>query len=112
MPHTQSKPLSRYKLFVEPEVHEARTRLPGHVRQRVKRAIDDLAYAPRPASSSDVDVTGLEVPAGVELRRLRMDVWRILYAVSEGEGWVWVLGIRRRPPYDYEDLADIVARLR
>jgi mRNA interferase RelE/StbE len=57
-------------------------------------------------------VTGLAVPVGVEMRRLRMDVWRILYAVSDGEGWVWVLAIHRRPPYDYEDLADIVARLR
>jgi mRNA interferase RelE/StbE len=54
----------------------------------------------------------LDVPAGVELRRLRMDVWRILYAVSDGEGWVWVLAIHRRPPYDYEDLAEIVAKLR
>ena len=112
MLHGQSKPLSLYELFVEPEVHEARTRLPGHIRQRVKRAIDDLARAPRPAGSSDFDVAGLDVPAGVELRRLRMDVWRILYAVSDGEGWVWVLAIHRRPPYDYEDLADIVARLR
>jgi hypothetical protein len=74
MLHGQSKPLSLYELFVEPEVHEARIRLPGHIRQRVKRAIDDLAHAPRPAGSSDVDVAGLDVPAGVELRRLRMDV--------------------------------------
>ena len=104
--------MPRYELLLEPEVHEARKRLSGHVRQRVKRAIDELADTPRPAGSHDVDVTGLDVPAGIELRRLRMDVWRILYAVSDGDGWVWVLAIRRRPPYDYEDLAEIVARLR
>jgi len=111
MPHRPGEPPAHYELFVEPEVHEARTRLPGHVRQRVKRAIDDLTHASRPADSSDVDVTGLTVPIGVEIRRLRVDVWRILYAVSDGEGWVWVLAIHRRPPYDYEDLADIVAWL-
>ena len=32
----------------------------------MKRAIDDLTHAPRPADSSDVDVTGLAVPIGVE----------------------------------------------
>jgi len=104
--------MSSYELLIEPDVHEARRRLPGHVRQRVKRAIDDLAHAPRPPESSDVDVVGLDAPADIELRRLRMDVWRIIYAVSDGEGWVWVLAIRRRPPYDYEDLAEIVAWLR
>lgn len=112
MPHRPGEPPAHYELFVEPEVHAARTRLPGHIRQRVKRAVDDLAHMPRPADSSEVDVTGLAVPVGVEMRRLRMDVWRILYAVSAEEGWVWVLAIHRRPPYDYEDLADIIARLR
>lgn len=111
MPHRLNKPSSHYKLFLEPEVHEARTRLPGQVRQRVKQAIDDLADEPRPADSRDMDVTGLDVPADIELRRLRMDAWRILYAVSDGEGWVWVLGIHRRPPYDYEDLTEIAAKL-
>ena len=112
MPHRPGEPPAHYELFVEPEVHAARTRLPGHIRQRVKRAVDDLAHMPRPADSSEVDVTGLAVPVGVEMRRLRMDVWRILYAVSAEEGWVWVLAIHRRPPYDYEDPADIIARLR
>lgn len=74
MPHRPGEPPVHYELFVEPEVHEARTRLPGHVRQRVKRAIDDLTQAPRPADSSDVDVTGLAMPIGIEMRRLRIDV--------------------------------------
>jgi mRNA-degrading endonuclease RelE of RelBE toxin-antitoxin system len=103
--------MPQYELFLDPEIHEARKRLPGHMRQRVKRAIDDLAHSPRPADSRDLDVTGIDVQPGIELRRLRMDTWRILYAVNDGEGWVWVLAIHRRPPYDYEDLAAIVTRL-
>lgn len=104
--------MPRYALFLEPEVHEARKHLPGHVRQRVRRAIDDLVCEPRPAASRAMDVTGLDLPIGIELRRLRMETWRILYAINEEAGWVWILGIRRRPPYAYEDLADVVAQLR
>jgi hypothetical protein len=37
--------------------------------------------------------------------------WRIIYAVSDAERWVWVLGIRHLPPYDYEDLSELVGRL-
>ena len=102
----------QYELLLEPEVHEARRHLPGHVRQQVKNALDGLRNEPRPAKSRDLDVTGLDVPPGVELRRLRMDPWRIIYAVNDGEGWVWALAVRRRPPYDYKDLPDLVDRLK
>jgi mRNA interferase RelE/StbE len=101
-----------YELLIEPEVHEARKHLPGYVRQQVKRALDGLADEPRPPKSRDLDVTGLDVPLGVELRRWRMDQWRILYAVNDDEGWVWALAVRRRPPYDYDDLNELVARLK
>jgi len=77
-----------YELHIAPEVHEARKELPGHQRQRVKRAIDDLAHLPWPAHSRDLDVTGLDLPGGIELRRLRLSVRRILYAISDDEGWV------------------------
>jgi len=86
------------RLLLEPEVHEARKHLPGSVRQRVKHAIEDLRSEPRPPRSESLDVTGLDVPAGVELRRLRIDPWRIVYALNEGENWIWVLAVRRRPP--------------
>ncbi len=48
--------MTPYELLVEAEVHEARKRLPGHVRQRVQRALDDLADDPRPSQSEDLDV--------------------------------------------------------
>lgn len=40
-----------------------------------------------------------------------MEHWRIVYAINETERWVWVLGLYRRPPYDYSDLPDIVQKL-
>lgn len=101
-----------YDLFIEPEVHAARQDLPGHVRQRVRRAISDLARDPRPNNSTDLTINPSMAPASVEIRRIRLERWRVVYAVHDDEQWVWVLGIYRRPPYNYEDLSDLVRRLR
>ena len=100
-----------YDLFLEPEVHTARRELPGNLRQRVRRSIDDLGRAPRPAESKPLDLAGIDLPPSIELRRIRIDRWRIVYAVSDADQWVWLLAIRRRPPYDYEDLPELASRL-
>jgi mRNA interferase RelE/StbE len=100
-----------YELLIEPEVHAARQNLPGHVRQRIRRAISDLASDPRPANSDDLATERSIAPADVEIRRIRLDRWRVIYAVHDDEQWVWVLGIYRRPPYNYEDLGDLMGRL-
>ncbi|RIK33163.1 MAG: plasmid stabilization system [Chloroflexi bacterium] len=100
-----------YTLFVEPEVHAARRLLPGHVRQRIARLIGDFASHPRPSNSQSMEYDEEGLPVGVELRRVRLEQWRIIYAVNDDEHWVWVLAIRRRPPYDYTDLPDLVQRL-
>lgn len=101
-----------YRLWIEPEVHSAREELPGNIRQRVKRLLDSLSVEPRPSSSKILDVSELDVPAAIEIRRVRLKHWRILYAVNDEEGWVWALGIYRRPPYQYEDLQELVAKLK
>ena len=101
-----------YDVRIEPDVHALRDELPGSVRQRIRRAISDFAKEPRPAGSAALDVSGLEVPDGIEARRLRLDAWRIVYAIHDGERWVWVLGVRQRPPYDYGDLAALVGKLK
>jgi mRNA-degrading endonuclease RelE of RelBE toxin-antitoxin system len=95
-------------LWIEPDAYQARKALPGQVRQRVRREIEALASEPRPYDSRALDVIGLDVPQGVEFRRVRLEHWRILYALNSAEGWVWVLSIQRRPPYDYEDLSELV----
>ncbi len=101
-----------YRLWIEPEVHAARLDLPGNVRQRIKKALDDLRINPRPSISKELDVSGLEMSPSIEIRRLRLEHWRVLYAINEREGWVWALGIYRRPPYQYEDLQELVSKLR
>jgi mRNA interferase RelE/StbE len=91
-----------------------RTRLPGDVRQRIRRAIDDLAQEARPPTSK-----GLALPEGLdarirtewEARRIKLDDWRIVYAINETWREIAVLSVRQRPPYDYEDLDDMLAEL-
>lgn len=58
-----------------------------------------------------LDTTGLDLPAGIEVRRFRLDPWRLVYAIHDTDTWVWLLALRRRPPYDYDDLAELVDRM-
>jgi mRNA interferase RelE/StbE len=99
--------MSRYTVYVLPEELRRIKRLPGHVRQRVKYAIDELADDPRPNQSNKLDVADLEVP-GREVRRVRLDNWRIVYVVSDDEMVVDVVAVRKRPPYDYGDLRELL----
>jgi len=101
-----------YTVFIEPEVHAARDKLPGHMRQRIRRAIDDMVRAPRPSGTRALDTATVDLPSEVELRRQRIDSWRLIYAVNDAESWVWILGLHRRPPYDYDDLPALAAKLR
>ena len=76
------------------------------MRQRLKKAIVDLAHEPRPFNSRL-----MTPPAGFafELRRIRIEKWRIVYMIDEGEASLGVYAIRRRPPYSYDDLAEVLA---
>jgi mRNA interferase RelE/StbE len=37
-----------------------------------------------------------------------LDKWRILYAITEADKLVDVLAVRKRPPYDYGDLQQLL----
>jgi mRNA interferase RelE/StbE len=67
-----------YTLFIEPEVHAARDKLPGHIRQRIRRAIEDMAEEPRPSGTRPLDVSIQDLPSSVEIRRLRLESWRLV----------------------------------
>ena len=100
----------KYQVYILPEAWEELKRLPGHMRQRIKRAIDGLRSNPRPSKSIPLDTSGLpEIEA--ELRRLRIERWRVVYVITEAERYVDVLAIRKRPPYDYGDLERLLAEL-
>jgi mRNA interferase RelE/StbE len=93
-----------YRVDVSPDAQQEIKKLPGHVRQRVRRIIKDLANDPRPAHTKTLDFH----LANAEPRRLRLDNWRIVYAVIETDVQVVaVVAVRRRPPYDYGDLPEL-----
>ncbi len=100
--------MSDYTVYVLPDAWQELKQLPGSVRQRVKREVDGLAKEPRPPQSRLLRVPGF----AAELRRLRLERWRIVYAISEVDRAVDVLAVRKRPPYDYGDLAELLGELR
>ena len=100
--------VSRYTIYVTPQaLHEIKG-LPGHMRQRIKKAIDELTDDPRPSGSK-----ALVMPEDSEheLWRLQLDQWRVVYAITEAEHAVDVLAVCRRPPYDYGDLEALLEDL-
>ena len=99
-----------YTVYVLPRVLQEIKSLPGNVRHRVKRTLNDLAAHPRPANSLELSDAGTPRP-GVKLHRIRIEKWRIIYAIDDEEMIVDVLAVRQRPPYDYEDLDELFRML-
>lgn len=93
--------MNRYALWVHDSVRDEIDALPGNMRQRARRAISALRDDARPSASK-----ALTVPDDIslEVRRIRLDPWRIVYAIDEEERAIAVFAIRRRPPYDYDDI--------
>ena len=97
------------------------------MRQRVRRAIAALADEPRPAESKALvrplqeEAHGAEDTAAStedqlqepahELRRIRLDRWRIVYSITESDQAIDVLTVRKRPPYDYGNLERLLSEI-
>ncbi len=99
--------MSRYDVYVTPSALREMRNLPGHVKQRAKRAVSGLADNPRPTDSQQLDLPQF----APSVWRLRFDKWRIVYVITDEDRIVDVLAIRRRPPYDYSDIAQLLAEL-
>lgn len=65
-------------------------KLPGHIAQRIRRSLDDLATNPY---AGHLDVTKLQNRPGY---RLRVGDWRVLYEIENDELVVLVLRIGSR----------------
>jgi mRNA interferase RelE/StbE len=78
------------------------------VRQRIRRAIQSLSDKPRLHNSRKLIVPE---EIALEARRLRLDRWRVIYVVDEEWSEIGVLAVRKRPPYDYDDLSELLAEL-
>lgn len=105
--------MSHYEIFITPRAWHELKALPGHMRQRLRRDIDNLAEVPRPSTSKALAVPLHEEdePRSYELRRLRIDRWRVVYAITEEDKAVDILTVQKRPPYDYGDLSELMQGL-
>ena len=95
-----------YSVYVAPHALQEIKRLPGHIRQRVKRVIDGFVTDPQPPDS--IQLSNVPAPPHITLCRFRIEKWRILYVIDEQEKIIDVIAVRQRPPHDYGDLSELL----
>jgi mRNA interferase RelE/StbE len=95
----------RHKVLILPTALAEVDRLPGHIRARVRRTIVALRDDSQPRQGKRLD---FDLGPGQELWRLRLDRWRLVYLVDNDRHGIFVLTVRRRPPYDYDNLDALV----
>ena len=91
-------PKSKPDASLSPSAYAELEKLPGNLRRQMIKTIDQLSTNPRPPNSKPLKLE--EIPQ--EIRRVRLGKWRIIYFILDEQPVI--LGIRRRPPYDYDDL--------
>lgn len=98
-------PKSKPEVALHPNALDDLQRLPGNIRRRLILEMDRLEKNPRPGNSKLLALKNEKR----EIRRLRIDQWRVLYWIREDQPIVFA--IRKRPPYDYVDLTDLIQGL-
>jgi mRNA interferase RelE/StbE len=98
-------PKSKPQAFLFPSAWDDFERLSGLTRREMIRAVDALAKNPRLPASKRLTIPN----ETTEIRRYRLGHWRIVYAIVDEQPLI--LAIRRRPPYDYEDLEKLLQSL-
>lgn len=99
--------MTAYQIYVTPAAWAEMLSLPGHMKQRVKQAVDGLVNNSQPRQSKQL-ASIKKTNRITSLYRLRIDQWRIIYAIDSESELIQVLAIRKRPPYDYRDLEDLL----
>jgi mRNA-degrading endonuclease RelE of RelBE toxin-antitoxin system len=98
-------PKSRPKGYLTTKAYDDLKRLPGNIRRQMILAVDGLEVNLRPANSKHLDIEKDDR----EVRRLRLGKWRILYLISDETPIIF--GFRQRPPYDYQDLQELIKEI-
>jgi mRNA interferase RelE/StbE len=96
------------RLWIDRSTVDEIADLPGNIRQRLRRAINALIQNPRPDQSKELNIPDELREPHLEARRLRIDHWRVIYVIDTDLEQISILAVRRRPPYDYDDLADVL----
>lgn len=87
------QPTARYEIRFLPSVRKDLRGIPRPAVRRILAAIDQLAEHPRPPASKKL--------TGLDLYRIRVDVYRILYEIHDYELIIAVVKVgHRRDVYD------------
>jgi mRNA interferase RelE/StbE len=101
--------MGSYRVEIAKSVKRELRNLPGHARTMVFLAIQSLESNPRPHTSKGLKSTkDFRIPQDVDVRRIRIDRWRVIYIIEKDLSVVTVLAIRKRPPYQYDDLENLI----
>ncbi len=87
-----------YRLSISREVRRDIDRLPGIFRQRIRRAIAELAQEPRPEAAKSLE------GELADYYRIRLDDYRIIYRIEEDQVLVEVVRVAQRTPRTYTNL--------
>ena len=87
-----------YQIRISKKVNNEIERLPGNIRQRIKKTIAELAQNPRPFSSLALknELAGYY--------RIRLEQYRIIYTIEDGLLLIEVIRVAKRTPKTYEGL--------
>jgi mRNA interferase RelE/StbE len=88
----------QYRLRISKKVEREIERLPGKVRQRVRRTIASLAFDPRPQHATELE----EELAG--FWRIKIEDYRIIYTIKDELVVVEIMRVVRRSPRTYQGL--------
>ncbi|MBI2320564.1 MAG: type II toxin-antitoxin system RelE/ParE family toxin [Chloroflexi bacterium] len=87
-----------YRVRVTDVARQEMRRLPGQVRQRIRRLVEALAADPTPASAKEL--RGLPARYRVSL----LD-WRVIYRLDHAAQTIVILTVRRKTgPQTYQDI--------
>jgi mRNA-degrading endonuclease RelE of RelBE toxin-antitoxin system len=100
--------MTSYSLYLLLRVLKEIDNLPGHVRQQVRRAVRQLPFNPEPPDSKRLDYV---VKSDGEVRRLKFGSWPVIYVIDRDMKQVYVVGVRKRPPYQDDDLNGLMMQI-
>lgn len=81
-----------YRLRLPRSVRQEIERLPGDIRQRVKRTLAGLCIEPRPANASEL------TDELARLWRVKLEEYRIIYSIDDDIVAVEIVRVAKRTP--------------
>lgn len=104
--------MGSYRVEITDAARREIRNLPGHARPLIFREIQALGKDAHPYTSKGMKATkSFKIPKDIELRRIRIDRWRVVYVIEPDLSLITVLAVRKRPPYQYDDLEELLQEI-